>query len=281
MAPEAVTHLLLRALRRVLSPLVRFMLVNGVSYPQLTELLKGVFVEVAEREFRLDGKVQTDSRISLLTGIHRKDVKRLRETPVNEAQVAARAVPLSAQVLGAWLSRPGLQDAQGRPLPLPRSSDGGDGPSFDALVTAFSKDIRPRALLDEWARQGMVCVASDDRIHLNAEAFVPQAGFADKLYYYGHNLHDHLAAATHNLCEPDTPFLERSVHYDGLPAEAVAALAAHAERRGMTVLYELNAMAAQALAAQPAGAEADQRFTCGLYFFNAPHPPEAPAERSS
>jgi len=267
MSTEQTTHLLLRALRRVLYPLVRFMLKNGVSYTQLTELLKVVFVDVAEREFSMDGKAQTDSRISLLTGIHRKDVKRLREIPVSNEDIASKSVPLSAQVLAGWLAQPGYQDAQGKPLPLARTNDAQDGPSFDALVTSFSKDIRPRALLDEWVRQGMICLDADDRIHLNASAFVPQAGFEDKLYYYGHNLHDHLAAATHNLCDPGTPFLERSVHYAGLEPAAVAELNALAERRGMEVLYELNALATQYSNARPA--EGSERFTFGLYFFKA------------
>lgn len=69
---------MLSALRRVMRPLVRLMLRKGVTYTMFADLLKEVFVDVAHREFRLDGTVPTDSRVSLLTGVHRKDVRRLR-----------------------------------------------------------------------------------------------------------------------------------------------------------------------------------------------------------
>ncbi len=71
---------LLNALRHVMRPLVRLMLRKGVTYLVFADLLKEVFVEVADREFRLGDKASTDSRISLLTGVHRKDVRRLRNT---------------------------------------------------------------------------------------------------------------------------------------------------------------------------------------------------------
>ena len=69
---------LVRALRRLLRPLVRLLLAKQVTYPFLANLLKAVYVEVAEREFAIAGKSQTTSRLSLLTGIHRKDAERLR-----------------------------------------------------------------------------------------------------------------------------------------------------------------------------------------------------------
>lgn len=267
MPTESTTPLLLAALRRVLQPLVRFMLKQGVSYTQLTELMKTIFIEVADREFSLNGKPQTDSRLSLLTGIHRKDVKRLREMVAKNDQLTIKAIPLSAQILAGWMTLPGFQDDQGRPLPLARQGEVLDEVSFDALVMHFSTDIRPRAVLDEWLCQGMVFKDTEERIHLNTASFVPQAGFEDKLYYYGHNLHDHLAAATHNLCEPGMPFLERSVHYNRLPPETVRALNALAEARGMELLYELNSLASKASQLSAESTEPGERFTCGVYFF--------------
>ena len=70
-----------QALTRVLRPLVKLMLAQGITYPAVSEVLKELFVEVADRDFRIAGKAQTDSRVSLLSGVHRKDVKRLRENP--------------------------------------------------------------------------------------------------------------------------------------------------------------------------------------------------------
>ncbi|MEZ0198432.1 DUF6502 family protein, partial [Pseudomonas qingdaonensis] len=89
---------MLSALRRVMRPLVRLMLRKGVTYTMFTDLLKEVFVDVAHREFRLNDTAPTDSRISLLTGVHRKDVRRLR----NEGDTAIAALPDNI-TLGAQL----------------------------------------------------------------------------------------------------------------------------------------------------------------------------------
>ena len=77
-APGGPSPALVRALRKLLRPLVRLMLAHGITYPYLSDLLKGLFVEVAEQDFRLDAKAPTDSRVSLVSGVHRKDVARLR-----------------------------------------------------------------------------------------------------------------------------------------------------------------------------------------------------------
>src|SRR5258706_10102062 len=66
------------ALRHLLRPLVRLLVARGVTYPMLAELLKETYIDVADRDFRLDAKPATDSRLSLLSGGHRKDVRRLR-----------------------------------------------------------------------------------------------------------------------------------------------------------------------------------------------------------
>lgn len=70
---------LVGAVEKILRPMVRVLLTHGLTYTWLTGLLKPIFVEVAMRDFHVPGKAQTDSRITLLTGVHRKDVKRLRE----------------------------------------------------------------------------------------------------------------------------------------------------------------------------------------------------------
>ena len=65
-------------LARLLRPLVRLCIRSGMTFPALAQLLRELFVNVAEHDFALEGKEQTDSRVSLLTGIHRKEVARLR-----------------------------------------------------------------------------------------------------------------------------------------------------------------------------------------------------------
>ena len=80
---------LLRASRRLLRPLVRLLMRAGVTFPVLADLLRTLYVEVAARDLLVDPKAQTDSRISLLTGVHRKEIRRLRELPPDTSRSCA------------------------------------------------------------------------------------------------------------------------------------------------------------------------------------------------
>lgn len=268
-----------KALQMVLRPLVRLMLAQGVTYPYLAEMLKGLFVQVARDEFGLKGQKPTDSRISLLSGVHRKDVSRLRDVPAQSS--APAVVPLGAQVVARWTSDPRYLDALGRPLPLARLISESAEQSFEALVSGVSSDIRSRVLLDEWLQQGVVHLDSEGRVGLNMATFVPSQGSSDKAYYLGHNLGDHAAAAVHNLLGRQPPFMERSVHYGELPPAAVADLAALAQDQGMAALLTLN-RAAKAVNAPASSQGPGHRFTFGVYFYSAPDAVDQdPVERSS
>lgn len=270
MTPGPPTQPLVRALKRVLAPVVRLMLAKGMSFPMVSEMLKQVFVEVAERHFRIAGRPQTDSRITLLTGVHRKDVKRLRAVERRGTAQPGARVSLGAQLVASWLGVAGFQDAEGNPLPLPRLASSGGTVSFEALVAHVSKDIRSRAVLDEWLRQGLVHLDEEDRVVLDAQAFVPREGIEDKLYYLGHNLGDHAAAATSNVIGEADPHLERSVHYDGLSEAAVAELAKLAAQQGMKAVVAVNRRAME-LEQQDAGTPAPRhRMTFGIYYYRVP-----------
>ncbi|MEM8818917.1 MAG: DUF6502 family protein, partial [Pseudomonadota bacterium] len=142
-------------LKTVLRPLVRVLIARGVTAPALYRVLKGVYVEVAEQDFALDGLRPTDTRINLLTGVHRKDIRAMRDADDSEAAARGARANIMASLIGRWLADPDLTDDRGRPIPLPRQPQE-NGPSFEALARAVSTDMRPRTLLDELLAQGLV-----------------------------------------------------------------------------------------------------------------------------
>ncbi len=259
---------LMRALRRLLAPLVRLLLAHQVTFPILANLLKSVYVEEATRAFALPGRPQTISRLSLLTGIHRKDVKRLQAEEANQDTPPAN-VSLGAELVLRWTAEPEYQTGEGEPLPLPRLSGKSTGPSFESLVESVSKDIRPRAILDEWCRLGIATVDDEDRVHLETNAFVPRHGFEEKVYYLGRNLHDHIAAIEHNLADGDPPMLERSVYYGRLRPQSVEILEALANEVGMEALQRVNRRARALQRADESHSDAKERLRFGVYFYRA------------
>lgn len=268
MTGNTPSQALISALRSALYPLVRLMLAKGVTYPFLANLLKDVFVEVSEREFRLENKPQTDSRISLLSGVHRKDVRRLRRAP--EQNISPQVVSLGAQLVAAWTGLPQYLDEEGRPCPLPRLARKGGGISFEELVESVNTDIRPRSVLDEWLRLGVARVDDDDRVVLNTDAFIPQYGFDEKAFYLGHNLRDHAATAAYNLLEEGAPLMERSVHYNALSVDSVEALHALAVKDGMKALKSVNREAIRLEQDDATNPAPKERITFGIYFYREP-----------
>jgi hypothetical protein len=260
------------ALRRMLRPIVRLLLNNGITFPYLGDLLKLIYVETAEREFGLGTRHLTDSRITLLTGVHRKDVRRLRHEGPAEVPPTSD-LTLGTRIVARWLGDLSYLDPAGTPRPLPRTPHKGGAESFAALVEKVSKNVRPRSVLDELVRLGVVEVDIDDRVHLVTRGFVPGKELDAKAFYFGEAMHDHLAAAVDNLGGSKPAWLERSVYYDELSPAAVQQLTEKSETLSMQVLQEINRDGMALEASDPPLPEQRMRMRLGVYFYAEPVPP--------
>ena len=231
--------LLSRALTALLRPLIRLCIQAGLTFPALNDLLRSLYVDVALNDVLPDPQARTDSRVSLITGVHRKEIRRLREQPEVADLVSTGSLSLSSRVVALWLARPDLTDADGRPLPLRRT---GPAPSLEALVADVTTDVRPRALLDEWIAAGVAIVDADGMIRLEHAAFVPRGDRDQQMFFFARNMRDHLSAGSRNVAAPpDGPrFLDRAAHYDGLSAGAAAEIEAAARLVAESALLELN-----------------------------------------
>lgn len=265
---EGISELLLGELAHVLQPIVSGLIDSGVPYQALDELMRQLFVEAAVQKG--DPGADTDSRVSVATGLARREVKRLREQMRGRRKIMPESVSLGARIVSAWLSTSGYQDETGAPLTLPKHSKDSGEPSFEALVKSVSQDVRSRTVLDEWQRLGVASLSEDGKVCLNCEAFVPKQGTREKAFYLGHNLHDHAAAAMQNfLGSGGAPWLERCVHYSGLTVDEIDHTRKLAEQLGNRTLAKVN-QHIQSLPAPAANAENKQRFSFGIYFYAEP-----------
>jgi hypothetical protein len=263
-------QMLLQPLRRLLRPLVRLAILSGVTFPVMTDLLRGLFVEVASRDLLTDTASRTDSRISLLTGVHRKEIRRLRlEMPAGD--LIPPVVTISSQIIALWLAAEQYSDAKGGPLVLPRLRPAEAGPSFETLVESVTTDVRPRAVLDDLLAHGIVILEPGDQVRLNQAAFIPRPGSSEQLFFFGRNLHDHIAAAVANVAASgEAKFVDSSVHYDQLTSAAAAQLMAIAQSTAEKALLDVN-RAAIGLA-EPGGSQVvppavTRRVNFGIYLY--------------
>lgn len=110
-----------RAVAQVLSPLARLMIDHGLQLPSMIELLKAALVNEAVNSFGLLDKESTNSRIALITGVHRKDIKRLREAQ-DESVCMTPTASTAASVVARWISEPRFLNADQTTRKLARTS---------------------------------------------------------------------------------------------------------------------------------------------------------------
>jgi hypothetical protein len=261
--------LVLDRVLRVQQPLVRLLLRNGVTYRVFADALKRVFLDAARQELAGRGMAQTDSALSLLSGVHRRDVRTLRrEAPAPQADEAPRRLGLAAQVVARWMNDPAFQDEQGTSRVLPKS---GDAPSFESLVEGVSRDVRPKAVLDELVRLGVVH-DGDAGLVLEQTGFAPREGFEELSWLFAQNLHDHAAAAVANL-QGGNRFLEQAVFVDELTAasaEQLQRVSLQAWQAAFkTVMREAQARF-DADARNTSAEEPRHRARFGVYFYSEP-----------
>lgn len=266
---------MLDAVRRLMRPLVRGLLRHGVTLSGLEEMLRSLYVEVAQDELSKQGKV-TQSAVSLMTGVHRKDVRRLLEADRSEGALDEEAAPtgasassIGARVLMMWSGDPAYSDGHGQPRKLPRRAPDGL-PSFEALVQAVSKDVRPRAVFDEWQRLGLIGVekeGTEDWVVLQQTAFTAEPGAQERYFFFGRNLADHVAAGLHNLAGEGEPTIDQAVFYGGLTAGSVGQLKRLSRSLGEEVIRRLNSEAYKLKQHDRDQEGADYRMTFGAYFY--------------
>ena len=267
---EEHAQLGLREARGLMLPLVRWLLRHGVSYTAFADMLKGVFVEVAREEIVAGGTRPTHSALSVLSGVHRKDVRLLADALPHAG--APRHIPIASQLFTRWLTDVAYCTAGGKPRTLPRV---GAEPSFETLARQLSSDVHPRTLLEELLRLGLVKLDGDDVVPQSA-AFVPAAGLAEMTALFAANAGDHIAAAVHNLTEGGPKFLEQSVFANGLSETSTQLLAQTAREAWAQSFEKLAGHAKERLQVDANGAE-NFRIRYGVYFYSEPVAPLANA----
>lgn len=230
--------ILKQAISRMLKPLVRILLQHGMPVNEFMELVKKAYVEVADAEFQLEGRKQSVSRISVLTGMHRKDVTRLRNQ--SDQQIQDDQEPFhnrAARVMSAWTCESDYVDSAGEPRVLPIN---GDTPSFSALVMQHSGSMTVRAMLDEMLRVKVVELQPDNMVKLVQRAYVPQNSDSQRLVYMGDAGHDLFNTLAINIDDPAANRLQLTTAFDNLPEECLPELKAFCHQQSIDLLKKLE-----------------------------------------
>ena len=255
------TQVIAQAIERVLRPLVRLLVRYQIGFPFVSQRLKALYLDAALAEGG-----GSDSRLSLLTGVHRKDVRRFREDPFLFENGEKKGISLAAQVVAAWRTTAIYTDDRGEPLPLYRTRNAGE-PNFEDLVDGIARqDVRSRAVCDELLRNQSVVELPSGQLQLNAQAFVPGADFAARADFFASGLIRHIDAASSNLQGQDPVWLERGVYANNLTSVQIANLHAYASQQAQILLRDLNNKARQMQKLNKNLSKPVHRFHFGVFF---------------
>lgn len=264
---------LLRAVRAILRPLVRRLFAHGIRYGRVEASLRKLFVEMAEAELTAAAQPITVSAVSLVSGINRKAVRRLRSSaPSGDLRTSASfSRTQAASLIGLWLADPRATDGRGQPLPVPYQAD--HGPSFERLAREVTVDVAPGSLLKDLVRAGAVERRDDGSVALVVDSYGPAAGQPEKLEMLAEDPAELIETMLHNIfSEREAARLQRKVFFDNIGADAANAARREMARAGGRFLREV----AQRLGKydrdrNPRAPGGERRYAgVGIYYFEVP-----------
>ncbi|MCK9364225.1 MAG: DUF6502 family protein [Syntrophales bacterium] len=254
------------AILKLLRPLVHIMLSNGISYHVFSDLARWVYVDIAFKEFGIPRRKQTSSRVSVITGLSRKEVQKLRELDIPADEEAHGRYNRATRVISGWIRDPLFSDNDNNPLNLALEGD----VSFSVLVKKYSGDMPVRAVLDELLNIGAVALQEDGSVKLMTRAYLPGDDKKAKLDILGADVADLITTINHNLnSKNSSPFFQRKVSYDNIPAEFLEQFKIVSSEESQALLENLDKW----LAARDRDVSPDvqgsgrKRVGLGIYYF--------------
>ncbi len=209
---------ILEALVVAMKPLARALLASGITFKQFEEVSKCAFVAVAASDYGIRGRPTNNSRIAVITGLGRKEVKRLRDQESGQWPSEFITESPASILLHNWNNDPDYQDENGEPLILHYDSG---YPSFVSLVAKYAGDIPPGAMKTELNRVSAIEELDDDRIKVKTPYFVPP-GLGDRLIIGLEEGASTLLSTLAYNCDPkrvEEPRFQRVASVDGIHSD--------------------------------------------------------------
>jgi hypothetical protein len=184
----------------LLIPLVKLLLQLGISAGEFAGLAKRAYVKAAAVQLLTSSRRVSQSRIAIVTGLTRAEVKKLLNAPVNVDVQREWQLHRAIRVLNGWHDDPEFTRRDGRPKDLPIK---GRGSSFQALVRRYSGDIPMRAMLDELLAAAAVKKQPNGQLRVKARTIAVSGMQPRAIQALGEKTRDLLSTLVHNLEQPE------------------------------------------------------------------------------
>ncbi|TCM59274.1 hypothetical protein EC844_1463 [Acinetobacter calcoaceticus] len=250
----------LESVLSIMQELTGWMVKSGVGYTEFTSALKPLFYNEALKESQRIQQKQTDSSISLLSGLHRRDVSAFRQENNGHHLISNHERQLSlsipTRVIGLWLKL-GLDH---------RLALTGEN-SFEDLVKQVSTEKHPHSIFLEMKRLGMVVDENDDVV-LQKSCFISRPDLLQSKKLFSANIADHLSSGLHNLTELDDAYLEQAVFAEALSQKSVDKLKVLSSDLWNEMAQKILNTAVECSQKDFGNQNATQRFRVGIYSYD-------------
>lgn len=226
-------------MRLLFRPIARIMLRVGMTWRELAEVCKATYVEVAGEDYGIRGRPTNVSRVSILTGLTRRDVSRLRKTLAEEKPESFSRMNHATRVLSGWYQDELYRNAAGGPSALAPT---GEAPSFELLCKTYCPNVAPVTMLKELKQAGAVGETHDGRLIAKSRVYMPLRTDPDHMLSSGSVLQDIGYTVAYNLHRKDgePSRFERRATNTSVPVSAVPAFREFVEAEGQAFLERID-----------------------------------------
>jgi len=233
---KTMNDILITAVRKTLSALIRILLRHGMAYGDFDKIARQCFVDVAYRDFKTKGKKQTVSNVSILTGLNRKEVKKLHELDdASRAQIASK-YNRCVRVIGGWLNDERYLNEHGLPIDLDFDGD----VSFASLVKKYSGDM-PVVAMEKALLKSENIGVEGDKVRLLNHAYLPSSDPVEKLIILGADASELIGTIDHNLSAKKADLLfQRKASNAYVDVDAIPKIQQLLQKKGQAFLEEID-----------------------------------------
>lgn len=217
--------------------LFRTWLRNGMSYGEFDQVARKCLVDVAYRDFALHGKKQTVSNVAILTGLNRKEVKKLAELDLQQPAADSSQYNRVVRVLGGWINDPRYHRKDGEPRDL--EYDGSH--SFSELVRRYSGDMPVAAMQKVLLSSANIKFSDDGKVRLMSHAYLPSNDPLEKLVILGNDTSQLIDTIDYNLtAAEDALRFQRKASNPRVARHSIPGIKQYLHRKGQAFLEEID-----------------------------------------
>jgi hypothetical protein len=262
----------LDAIEESLRPLMRAVFAYGVSYQDLVEVVRSLYIFALRDRYEQQGRPTNETRLGLMSGITRGEVVKLfsfRQERAEQRALAAKRIDQLSQLLGKWHDEPQFSTPYGAPLDLSLQPEG-TFRTFDQLIEVAGIDMDRDTILSYLASARCIEIHGTRFVRCVSRTLISASADTARIARVGHTAAALNSTLMRNLftgnTEGEKPFFERTTISDfRLSEKGRDHLLAHLRDDGADFVNELDRwiLAKEEILADPNG----RRYGVSMFFF--------------